>query len=186
MPPSVPIRHVEESSGTDMIALSRTIEYQLPYPELFGRFLEQNLVKERSELRQLTLVNVLRIQDMVQPLLLALWQAPDRDLMRKLHDPHSFVRWFAADVLAHRQVHAEKQLIPMLRDPYPEVRLGVRSALVQLSRGADFGPTAGASAAEIDRAIARWREWLDMQDPPQSRRRAGKTFEPFLLGEKPK
>jgi HEAT repeat protein len=55
------------------------------------------------------------------------------------------------------------ELIDLLSDPDPDVRQAARQALVQLSRGQDFGPERDASGGELEEAILRWREWWSNQ-----------------------
>jgi len=127
--------------------------------------LDQQLAREKAELRTLLLTQALKTQKMVEPLLLSLLAASNRDLIDNLHDKNPLIRWFSADILSRRQVHAEKNLIPLLKDDYPDVRTAARHALVRLARGTDFGPDASASQVQADRAIGRWQNWLALQGP---------------------
>ncbi len=125
----------------------------------------QELLKEKVELQLLLVAKMIQTQKMVEPLVLEMWKSKDQKLIDKLRDPHPLVRWFAADILSRRQVHVEKELIPLLKDPYVQIRHAAHRALVRLSRGTDFGPSPKASAGQIKDATARWTDWLAMQDP---------------------
>ena len=146
--------------------------------------------KEGQDLEKLIFSLVLKTQKMVEPIILSLLRANDRELVTKLKDPSPLVRWFAADILSRRQAHVEKELIPLLKDPYVQVRNAAHQALVRLGRGTDFGPSSKASKAEIKQAVARWTEWLALQDPvspslnPTQNRNS--DLEPFQLIEKKK
>jgi hypothetical protein len=50
-----------------------------------------------------------------------------------------------------------------LTDREAEVRQAAHQALVQLSKGQDFGPSAGASETERSAAIQQWRVWWSKQ-----------------------
>ena len=49
-------------------------------------------------------------------------------------------------------------LIDLLKDPEPPVARAAHVSLRELTRQ-DFGPSASASRAERDQAIAKWQEW---------------------------
>ena len=51
----------------------------------------------------------------------------------------------------------------LLEDRDPEVRLAARQALVQISKGSDFGPERDASEADRADAIAKWKAWWAKQ-----------------------
>jgi hypothetical protein len=167
------------------------LETQLKkYPQEFeNNPLKQKLLKEKSELQSLLVAKVIQTQKMVEPFVMQMWKSKDEELTAKLGDPHPLIRCFAAQILALRQAHVEKELIPLLKDPYVQVRNAAHQALVRLGRGTDFGPSSKASKAEIKQAIARWTEWLAMQDPiapSLNSQNRNSDLEPFQLIEKKK
>ncbi|MCI0465293.1 MAG: hypothetical protein L0Z62_50875 [Gemmataceae bacterium] len=84
----------------------------------------------------------------------------------KLQDEQPAVRWLAALVAHRKRMPLEKELIERLTDSQVQVREAARQALVKLSRGNDFGPTAKATAAQVAQAQQAWRHWLSMQEMP--------------------
>jgi hypothetical protein len=147
--------------------------------------LKQDLEREKLELQKLLIINVIKTQKMVEPIVHALWKATDRELVKKLQEPNPLVRWFATDILSRRQIHVEKEMIALLKDPYVEVRSSARQALVRLGRGTDFGPSPSDSRAQIDHAVDRWQRWLDMQDPASQRgSNRGRSLFDRYIGEK--
>jgi len=151
--------------------------------------LKEKLLKEKLELESLLFAKIIKTQKIVEPLVLEMWKTKEQELKDKLRDPHPLVRWFAIDILSRKQVHVEKELIPLLSDPYFEIRSATRRALVRLGRGADFGPSSKATKAEVKQAVARWTEWLAMQDPigpSLNSENRNSDLEPFQLIEKKK
>ena len=179
---------------------SKTLDLMLPAKQANDRmteqldfvslYLKQNLANESLELQRLIYARVVKTQKMVEPVVLTLWKSKDQELVGKLRDPNPLIRWFAADFLSRRQVHAEKELISLLKDPFVEVRNAGHQALVRLGRGTDFGPPAKPTTLQIRDAIALWTAWVDMQDPitpslsPSESRNS--DLEPFQLIEKKK
>jgi hypothetical protein len=141
----------------------RVFKYQFMYE------MRKHLAREQRELQNLLLTQMIKTQKAVEPLLFALWQAKDYELLAKMRDRDPLVRWFAADILSRKQLHVEKELIGLLKDPLPEVREAARQALVRIARGTDFGPNPLDSPAKIEQAIERWTNWLAMQDQPTVR-----------------
>lgn len=148
------------------------------------------MLKEKQELEWLIYAQIVKTQKMVEPTILSLWKAKDAELLAKLRDSNPLIRWFATDILSRRQVHVEKHIIPLLKDPYVEVRNAAHQALVRLGRGTDFGPSRKASKTEIKQAMARWTEWLAIQDPVtpsvNSIESRNADLQPFPLIEKKK
>jgi hypothetical protein len=149
---------------------------------------KQYLLKEKAELQSHIFAQMVKTQKMVEAVVLDMWKATKKELVEKLRDPNPLIRWFAVDILSRRQIHVEKELIALLNDPFVQVRNAAREALVRLGRGTDFGPSAKASKAEIKQAVARWTEWLAMQDPisPSLNSENRSDLEPFQLIEKKK
>src|SRR5262249_44102159 len=141
----------------------RVFKYQFKYE------MRKYLAKEQRELQNLLLTQMMKTQKGVEPLLFALWQAKDYELLAKMRDRNPLVRWFAADILSRKQLHVEKELIGLLKDPLPEVREAAHQALVRIARGTDFGPNPLDVAAKLDQAVERWTNWLAMQDQPTVR-----------------
>ena len=127
--------------------------------------LKQYLLKQKAELKLALFAQIVKTQKMVELVVLDMWKASKKELIEKLRDPNPLIRWFAAEILSRKQIHVEKELIPLLNDPFPQIRIAARQALVRLGRGTDFGPSTKASKTEIKQAMARWTEWLAMQDP---------------------
>ncbi len=67
----------------------------------------------------------------------------------------------AAKAIGQRGLHFEKELIDRLADEISAVQQAARRALVQLSRGEDFGPAPEANTVEQTESLQRWRAWLD-------------------------
>jgi hypothetical protein len=69
------------------------------------------------------------------------------------------MRKSAMRVIAVKMPRLAGELIDLLSDDKEEVRTAAHEALVKLSRGQDFGPTAGAEKEQIAEAQAKWRSW---------------------------
>ena len=65
--------------------------------------------------------------------------------------------------VAARGLRYGAELIELLTDDEGEVRQVARRALVQLSRGLDYGPQRGASATEASEAVRLWSIWWSKQ-----------------------
>ena len=92
----------------------------------------------------------------------------DDSVVKKLRDNSPFIRWLAIHVAARKWMHREKDLMDLMEDQHPQVRLAAHQALLRLSRGVDFGsPDAAPARWENQRLL--WRAWLAMQDPPAQR-----------------
>ncbi len=85
-------------------------------------------------------------------------------LKAKLADDRAEVRIAAARAVAARGLRFGPELIALLTDSEGEVRQAARQALVRLSRGNDYGPERGASEADLEAAVRRWRAWWEKQD----------------------
>jgi HEAT repeat protein len=80
----------------------------------------------------------------------------------KLEDDSAEVRRSAVRVAAGKHVELVPAIIGRLTDADAGVRGEARQALVKLSKGEeDFGPAAGASAAQQREAQKRWQAWWD-------------------------
>lgn len=79
----------------------------------------------------------------------------------KLRDELVEVRKSATRVVAGRMPRLAGDLIDLLDDDKDEVRAAAHAALVRLSRGQDFGPSADADKEKIAEAQAKWRTWWD-------------------------
>ena len=79
----------------------------------------------------------------------------------KLGDELIEVRKAAMRVIASRMPRLGGELIDLLDDDKEEVRAAAHAALVKLSRGLDYGPTAGAEKEKIAAAQEKWRSWWD-------------------------
>ena len=71
------------------------------------------------------------------------------------------VRKSAMRVIASRMPRLAGELIDLLADDKDEVRAAAHAALVKLSRGLDFGPSAAADKEKIAAAQEKWRRWWD-------------------------
>jgi hypothetical protein len=77
----------------------------------------------------------------------------------KLRDELVEVRLAAVRVVAAKMPRLTGELIDVLADEQAEVRSAAHDALVKLSHGEDFGPTADASKEQIAADQDRWRSW---------------------------
>jgi hypothetical protein len=76
-----------------------------------------------------------------------------------LTDEKAEVRLAAVRAASARGLRYGSELIDLLTDASAEVRQAAHRALLQLSRGQDFGPRAGASETEVSAAVREWRAW---------------------------
>lgn len=79
----------------------------------------------------------------------------------KLGDELIEVRRAAMRVIASRMPRLAGELIDLLGDDKEEVRAAAHAALVKLSRGLDYGPSADAEKEKIAAAQEKWRNWWD-------------------------
>ncbi|HEY7426154.1 MAG TPA: hypothetical protein VH682_18125 [Gemmataceae bacterium] len=77
----------------------------------------------------------------------------------KLKDDLVEVRKAAMRVVAAKMPRLTGELIDLLEDEQAEVRAAAHDALVKLSRGEDFGPTADASKEQLADAREKWWTW---------------------------
>jgi hypothetical protein len=83
----------------------------------------------------------------------------DATLDGYLSDPHPEVRRAAVHGLALRESKSYvPRMIDLLRDPQPAVVRAACGALRHLS-GEDFGPPLNATEADVEKAVADWRDW---------------------------
>lgn len=129
------------------------------YPHLS---LHTSLAKSVAEKQRLTLQFLFVVR--TRKLISDLWELHAPLLVEKLGDPNPLVRWSAVNIVNNKKIHAEAELIGLLRDPDRQVRDAAHKALVRLGRGTDFGPTPQDSPAKAKQAIQRWQEWLALQD----------------------
>ena len=73
------------------------------------------------------------------------------------------VRLAAAQVVGSKRLMYGQELIDLLKDADAGVRQAARQALVQLSRGADYGPEPTAGETERADAVRQWQTWWDKQ-----------------------
>jgi hypothetical protein len=88
----------------------------------------------------------------------------DARLAEQLRDADPSTRLEALIAVAIQRPHREGEVIELLNDKEPEVRLAARQVLVRLARGTDFGPRAAAGHKERLQAVRRWKEWWAAQD----------------------
>jgi hypothetical protein len=81
----------------------------------------------------------------------------------KLKDDQPEVRMAAARVAAAKHPALAGAVIDLLVDDQADVRTAARQALVGLSRGEDFGPSADAGKDEREQARQKWRAWWERQ-----------------------
>jgi hypothetical protein len=80
-------------------------------------------------------------------------------LANYLQDEDAEIRRAAALAAAMKEIRTlTPRLIEMLADPEPVVGRAAHAALKALS-GKDFGPAANAERADVDKAVAAWKEW---------------------------
>jgi hypothetical protein len=73
------------------------------------------------------------------------------------------VRMAAAKVVGSKRLTYGDDLIDLLSDADSGVRQAARQALVQLSRGLDYGPEPTAGETARAEAVRQWRAWWDKQ-----------------------
>jgi hypothetical protein len=78
----------------------------------------------------------------------------------KLHEDLLEVRKAAIRVVAVKMPRLTGELIDLLGEDKDEVRAAAHEALVKISRGQDFGPSAGDGKEKVADAQAKWRSWL--------------------------
>jgi HEAT repeat protein len=84
-------------------------------------------------------------------------------LKDKLQDEDAEIRRAAALAVGMKEDKTNlPRLIEMLKDPEATVGRAAHAALKSLS-SQDFGPTADASKADVDKAIAAWQDWWNKQ-----------------------
>src|SRR5439155_326513 len=69
------------------------------------------------------------------------------------------VRAAAARVIASKGLKLGGELIDLLGDDKPAVREAAHTALLKLSKGADYGPAKDATTEEREEAGKKWRAW---------------------------
>jgi len=84
-------------------------------------------------------------------------------LKERLKDDRPTVRAAAARAFGAGGWRFGRELIGCLGDADPEVRQAARQALVQLARGADFGPDPNAGAGAQAEAVRQWESWWTRQ-----------------------
>ena len=84
-------------------------------------------------------------------------------LRKKLREEPPVVRLFSILVISGRRLPLQTELLEALKDPSTPVRQAAHGALIRISRGTDFGPYPGASQRSVERSIAKWRNWLALQ-----------------------
>jgi HEAT repeat protein len=144
VPPGLPfpVDQGREQQGEQMRLIQQKIRRELDIRQEAQRLLLQ------TQLRQL-------IEKLVK-------DKPDL-LCEKLRRGTPLERFVALQVIGRRRLPLEKELIEALRDPDKAIRQTAHDALVRVSRGTDFGPSAGVSKRGLDRAVKQWRQWLDLQ-----------------------
>lgn len=85
-------------------------------------------------------------------------------LGQALKHPEPEYRFTGVYAIAVRKAPRQDDLIRMLDDKHPSVRLAARQALVILTtkygKREDFGPLAGANAEQITESQETWRAWF--------------------------
>src|SRR5262245_54266171 len=121
-------------------------------------------------LRQLHPIDRHEVKETLESLRAVTKETPD-ELRERVTEKDAAVRLAAVQAIGHRRLHLEAELIDLLQDAEPQVREAAHGALVRVARGTDFGPTRRAGKTERLQAIARWRSWLELQNPdPQAAR----------------
>lgn len=85
--------------------------------------------------------------------------APRSRLLATLRGDDPDGRWVAAAVARANKLNTPDELIAALRAGPPGAVPELHAALVHCGGGEDFGPAAGATAAQVDEAADRWQEW---------------------------
>jgi hypothetical protein len=86
-----------------------------------------------------------------------------RELREALKSDHVPVRAAAVKVVGSKKLPLGTELIGLLNDREPAVQQAARQALVQLSKGRDYGPEPTAGASERAEATRRWQSWWATQ-----------------------
>jgi hypothetical protein len=123
--------------------------------------LQQQQIERERQVRQEAkrLLEQRELLDLVQKML-----EDNPELIRKkLAANQPIMRFIAVQIISKRRLPFEKDLIERFNDPDPAVRLAAHNALVYLTRGTDFGPVPGASRRGVERAVEKWRHWLELQ-----------------------
>jgi hypothetical protein len=81
----------------------------------------------------------------------------------RLKDENTEVRAAAARASISKGLRLGGELIDLLEDADENVRQSARQGLVQLSKGADYGPAPEADAAARAQAVKQWRAWWASQ-----------------------
>lgn len=89
----------------------------------------------------------------------SLRSAPQARIVSALTDPEPDTRWVAASRARTAQIQAYDELIDLLRTSASPIWEEAHAALVGISGGRDFGPTAGASRADVAAAAEGWAVW---------------------------
>lgn len=87
----------------------------------------------------------------------------EAELKKQFQHERPEVRMAAARVAGQKKTSLGEELIRLLEDRESEVQQAARQALVELSRGQDFGPLPNSPPADRDEAIRRWRAWWNHQ-----------------------
>jgi hypothetical protein len=85
------------------------------------------------------------------------------EVIAKLNGPAAQERLAATILVGQCRFPLGSQLIGLLEDAEPGIRLEARLALVELALGADFGPELTATADERAEAIRKWKAWWTNQ-----------------------
>jgi hypothetical protein len=123
----------------------------------------------RDRVKQLAstiLLDKSREQQMIQSLAPHLLLASVEEVRSRLQDSNNTVRSLAITVAARRRLPVEADLIALLDDPM--IQEIARQALVRLAGGTDFGPARDMSRTNQLRCIAKWRNWLALQQAARS------------------
>jgi hypothetical protein len=83
---------------------------------------------------------------------------------RMTKDDHAEVRAAAARVAGSKGMKLGGELIDLLGDDNAAVREAAHAALVQLGKGADYGPSKNATKEDRDAAVKKWRAWWEKQE----------------------
>jgi hypothetical protein len=126
-----------------------------PYLELTKHFQQEEFAQFQRERAALAREQIQALRDLSR-------EQPEV-LRQQLRDPEPALRLLAIAAVALGRHHLESDLIDRLNDQDASVRQAARRTLTRLARGTDFGPTPGASQRSIDRSVAKWRQWLALQ-----------------------
>jgi hypothetical protein len=84
-------------------------------------------------------------------------------LKKQLAEDRAQIRLAAAKAVGKKGLPLGGELIELLKDRDADVQQAAALALVQISKGKDFGPKKGASDSERDAAISQWKVWWATQ-----------------------